>query len=139
MQRDLEQHGAGLESTTVSLGMSSLRGVMTLYRNAPFRTRDLNQVNAVAAQLSVILEAVDLTTISSSQTMELFFGHSQSRSTAILDDLGIREPLWPVALRFLDVPDNWDVGRRRLKELLTQAVGPRAMVFIDSISGVVLV
>ncbi|WP_169253651.1 helix-turn-helix domain-containing protein [Brevibacterium sp. 'Marine'] len=139
VQRVLEQHGAGLESTTVSLGMTSLRGVMTLYRRAPFRARDLNQVNAVAAQLSVILEAVDLTAVNSSQTMELFYGRSQMRATALLEDLRTQEPLWPIVLRFLEVPDNWDVGRRRLKELLTQAVGPRAVVLFDSISGVMLV
>lgn len=139
VQSASEQHGANLERTTVSLGMDSARGVLTLFRRAPFRTTDLNHINAVTAQLSVLLEAIDLTSSRSTHVTSLMFGRSDAKTVRTLESLNVVGATYPTAFRILDVEDDVSQARSRMKELFGTAAGPNSIVLADATSGVLIV
>jgi hypothetical protein len=138
VQSTSEQHGVGLERTTVPLGMNSTRGALTLFRRAPFRAADLDHIRAVTAQLSVLLEAVDLASSGSSHVTALLFESSNARTARILEGLDVVGPTYPCTFRVLDLQGNLDESRSRMKELFSAAAGPNSIVLADSTSGVLI-
>ncbi|MDJ1370034.1 helix-turn-helix domain-containing protein [Gulosibacter molinativorax] len=137
-QTAIEERTEGLESTSVTLGIGASRGVLTLYRRSRFRTNDMSQVSALAGQLEVLLEAIDLSMVGASHAAALLFADSEQKTAQILSELAVEGSICPVTFRILDMHGDWETASRHLKEELAKVSGPRSLVLIDSISGIVL-
>lgn len=138
VQSARDEYGSGMERATVPLGIDSARGELTLFRHAQFRATDLEHIRAVAAQLSVLLESIDVASASSSHVTTLLLGHSDARMARTLKALDVVEPVYPVAFRVIDAANDWDATRNRMRELFSDAAGTKSIVLTDSISGVIL-
>lgn len=137
-QASLDQHCAGLEHASVSLGMGSSRGILSCYRGARFRARDFERISALAMQLGVLLEAVDLNSVGSSLATRLRFTQDDAEAARVLRELDLEGPLCPVLVRVHGVRGDWEAASRSLKESLTAAAGSRAVVLLHSTWGMVL-
>lgn len=138
-QASLDQHCSGLEHTSVSLGMGSSRGILSCYRKARFRTSDFERISALAMQLGVLLEAVDLNSVGSSLATRLRFTQDDAEAGRVLKELGMEGPVCPVLVRVHGVRGDWETISRLLKDTLTAAAGQKAAVLLHSTWGMVLV
>lgn len=137
-QASLDQHTIGLEHTSVSLGMGSSRGILSCYRTARFRQRDFERITALAMQLGVLLEAVDLNSVGSSLATRLRFTQDDAEAARVLKELGIDGSVCPVLIRVHGVRGDWETVSRSLKEVLSTAAGSRAVVLLHSTWGLIL-
>lgn len=134
----VEQHGAGLEHASVSLGMGASRGILSCYRRTRLRAADLERMSVLAMQLGVLLEAVDLNSIGSSLATRLRFTPDDAEATRILEELGVDGPVCPVLVRVHAVRGDGEVASRALKNALETATGSRALVLLHSTWGMLL-
>ena len=137
-QASVDQHCTGLEHASVALGMGASRGVLSCYRRARFRPADFDRLAALAMQLSVLLEAVDLNSVGSTLATRLRFTQDDAEAARILGELGLEGPVCPVLVRVDAVRGDWDAASRNLIESLAAAVGSRSTVLLHSTWGLVL-
>ncbi|MDN4596698.1 helix-turn-helix domain-containing protein [Leifsonia virtsii] len=137
-QASIDQHCVGMEHTSVSLGMGASRGILSCYRTARFRAQDFERISALAMQLGVLLEAVDLNSVGSSLATRLRFTHDDAEAGRVLRELGMEGPVCPVLIRVHGVRSDWETTSRSLKEALTAAAGARAVVLLHSTWGMIL-
>lgn len=137
-QGSIEEHCAGLEHVSIALGMGSSRGVLSGYRRARFRPVDFERLAALAMQLSVLLEAVDLNSVGSSLATRLRFTQDDGEAARILGELRVEGAVCPVLVRVDGVRGDWDTASRRLKDSLAAAMGSRSTVLLHSTWGLVL-
>lgn len=137
-QASIDQHCAGMQHASVSLGMGSSRGILSVYRRTRFRPADFDRLSALAMQLGVLLEAVDLNSVGSSLATRLRFTQDDAEAARILDELGLDGPVCPILIRVHSVRGDWEAAGRSLKESLADAAGSRSVVLLDSTWGMVL-
>lgn len=137
-QSSIEQHCAGLEHMSVALGIGASRGILTCYRPSRFRSGDVERLSALAMQLGVLLEAVDLNSVGSSLATRLRFTQDDREAASILGELGLDGPVCPILVRVHSVQTDWEVASRALKDALSVAAGNRAVVLLHSTWGLVL-
>lgn len=136
-QARVEQHCAGMEHISVVLGMGASRGVLTCYRPLRFRSRDLDRLSTLAAQLGVLLEAIDLNSVGSSLAARLLFANEDAAVGRILEELGIDGSVCPIVIRVRSTHGDWESTSRSMKDALATASGQRSVVLLDSTWGLV--
>ncbi|WP_311258479.1 helix-turn-helix domain-containing protein [Microbacterium sp. WCS2018Hpa-9] len=137
-QASIDEQCAGMERASVALGMGASRGVLSCYRGARFRAADFDRLGALAMQLSVLLEAVDLNSVGSTLATRLRFTQDDVEAGSIIGELGIDGSICPILVRVHSVRGDWGAASRTLKEALAVAAGNRAVVLLDSTWGLVL-
>jgi len=137
-QATLHQQSAGLEHASVSLGVGASRGILSCYRASRFRSHDFERLSALAMQLSVLLEAVDLNSVGSSLATQLRFTQDDAEAARILGELGFDGPVCPVLVLVHSVRGDWEASSRILKDALSSAAGPRGVVLLQSTWCIVL-
>lgn len=138
-QATVDQHGHDMNSVAVSLGMNASKGVLTCYRHRRFRPSDLDRLSNLTAQLSVLLETVDLNSVGSSLATQLLFCEQDDQTARMVEELGIEGPVFAVVVRLSKIRGDADVAIRSLREVLSDAVGKRSIVLLDSTWGIALV
>lgn len=137
-QASIDQHCVGMEHASVALGMGASRGILSVYRRSRFRPADFDRLGALAMQLGVLLEAVDLNSVGSTLATRLRFTQDDSEAARIVGELGLTGPVCPVLIRVHTVRGDWEAASRTLKESLAGAAGSRAVVLLHSTWGLVL-
>jgi GAF domain-containing protein len=137
-QGSIDQHCAGMEHASVALGMGASRGILSCYRRARFRPADFDRLGALAMQLGVLLEAVDLNSVGSTLATRLRFTHDDAEAARIVDELGLEGSVCPILIRVHTVRGDWESASRTLKDALAAAAGARSIVLLHSTWGMVL-
>lgn len=137
-QASIDEHCVGMERASVALGMGASRGVLSFYRSARFRAADFDRLGALAMQLSVLLEAVDLNSVGSTLATRLRFTQEDAEAESIVGELGLEGAICPILVRVHSVRGDWGITSRSLKDSLSAAAGSRSVVLLDSTWGMVL-
>ncbi|GAA1468977.1 helix-turn-helix domain-containing protein [Microbacterium thalassium] len=138
-QASIDQHCAGMERASVALGMGASRGILSCYRGARFRADDFDRLSALAMQLGVLLEAVDLNSVGSTLATRLRYTQDDAEAARIVEELGLEGPVCPILIRVHSVRGDWDAASRMLQDALAAAAGSRSVVLLHSTWGMVLV
>ncbi|WP_158603498.1 helix-turn-helix domain-containing protein [Micromonospora radicis] len=138
-QSSIDQNCAGLENSSVAIGMGASHGVLSCYRRARFRARDFERMSVLATQLGVLLEAVDLNSVGSSLATRLRLTQDDAEAARILSELNVEGPVCPVVVRVHSVRGDWETVSRSLKDTLASVAGARGIVLLHSTWGMVLV
>lgn len=138
IQSAIESGTRGVERLTVPLGFGASQGVLTLARRSPFRPRDKEHVDAVAAQLSVLFEAIDSAAGHSSYVSTFFFEQDKQRLLRTLDEFNLKYPIAPIAFNILSTPGQLQSARSRAVEIFLDMIGPDTVTVSDAHLGVAL-
>ena len=134
----IETGTRGLERFTVPLGFASSQGVLTLARHSPFRPRDKEHIDAVAAQLGILFEAIDSAAGHASYVSTFFFEQDEQKILRMLEDLNLKYPVVPIAFNILRSPEKLQVSRSRAVEIFQDMIGPDTITLGDAHLGVSL-
>lgn len=134
----IEAGTQGLERFTVPLGFGSSQGVLTLARQSPFRPRDKEHVDAVAAQLGILFEAIDSAAGNASYVSTFFFEQDEQKVMRMLEDLNLKYPVIPVAFSILRSPEKLQTSRSRAVEIFQDMIGPDTITLSDAHLGISL-
>lgn len=134
----IETGTQGLERFTVPLGFGSSQGVLTLARHSPFRPRDKEHIDAVAAQLGILFEAIDSAAGHTSHVSTFFFEHDEQKVLRMLEEFNLEYPIIPIAFSILRSPGQLQTSRGRAVEIFQDMIGPDTVTLSDTHLGVAL-